>query len=357
MAGTKTPDDFIKGRGAQLNTKNRFLPTDYTYQHLEAVDDWEQTVTKTQFITEQSKTIVNEVKSPDVGMSFSLNPYQGCEHGCIYCYARNTHEYWGYSAGLDFESKIIVKENAPQLLQQFFNHKNWRPATISLSGNTDCYQPIERKRQLTRQLLQVCLAHRNPVSIITKNALILRDLDLLKELAAHNLTQVFISITGIDEPMRLQLEPRTSSYKTRFKILETLATHNIPCAVMNAPIIPGLNDIQMHDVLKTSASAGARWAGYTLVRLNGAVAILFRDWLSKTFPDSADKIIHQINTSHGGQLNDSRFGTRMKGEGKFAEIIRQQFKLYCRKFQLNEEKFSYNTSDFHRVIPGQQSLF
>src|SRR5690606_2695120 len=304
-----------------------------------------------------SKSVVNEVKSTDVGMQFSLNPYQGCEHGCIYCYARNTHEYWGYSAGLDFERKIIVKENAPKLLQQFFNRKSWKPTAISLSGNTDCYQPIERKKKLTRQLLEICLNHRNPVGIITKNALVLRDLDILEELAQRKLAQVFVSITGTDEAMRLQLEPRTSTYKTRFQILETLAKKNIPCGIMNAPIIPGLNDTQMHEVLKQSAHAGASWAGYTIVRLNGAVAEIFDDWVHKTFPESAQKIMHHIAACHGNQLNDSRIGVRMRGEGTIAEIIRNQFKLYCKKYSLNQQKFMFNTNEFRRVPEGQQLLF
>lgn len=357
MSASDLPTDFIKGRGAQLNTKNRFQDTEYSQLHEEAIDDWEKVPRHTQFLSERSKTIVNEVKSPDVGMLFSLNPYQGCEHGCIYCYARNTHEYWGYSAGLDFESKIIVKENAPELLRQCFNKKTWLPVPVSLSGNTDCYQPIERKKRLTRQLLKICLEHRNPVSLITKNALVLRDVDLLEELAANRLVQVFISITGVNDRLRRQLEPRTSTYATRFKIIEQLSKKGIPCGIMNAPLIPGLNDDQMHDVLQSSAHAGARWAGYTIVRLNGAVATLFHDWVRKTFPDSAEKILHQVADCHGGQLNDSRFSTRMRGEGKIAEIIRQQFKLFCKKQGLNQQDFTYNTQDFRRITPGQTSLF
>ena len=350
-------NEFTKGRGAQFNPKNRFLKGEYVQEHIEAIDDWEATERKTEYILDDSKTIVNEVKSPDVGMLFSLNPYQGCEHGCIYCYARNSHEYWGYSAGLDFESRIVVKNNAPKLLRKFFENKNWNPAPISLSGNTDCYQPIERKMKLTRQLLEICLEFRNPVGIITKNALILRDTDILEELAKRNLVCVYTSITSIDEKLRAILEPRTATYKSRLNVLNTLSKKGIPTGVMNAPLIPGLNDTHMHDTLKAAAEAGAQWAGYTIVRLNGAISNIFKDWLFKTYPDRADKVWHQIQSCHGGQVNDSKFGMRMSGEGKFAEIIKQQFKLYCRKFHLNETKFEYNFNDFRRIKGNQMELF
>lgn len=350
-------DELIKGRGAQYNPKNRFLKGEYVQEHSEGIDDWELEERKTEYIYDDSKTIVNEVKSPDVGMSYSLNPYQGCEHGCTYCYARNTHEYWGYSAGVDFESRIVVKHNAPALLRKFFENKNWQPVPISLSGNTDCYQPIERKMKLTRQLLEICLDFRNPVGIITKNALVLRDLDILKELAERKLVCVYTSVTSVDEKLRSLLEPRTATYKSRLNVVKTLSKHGIPTGVMNAPLIPGLNDNHMHDVLQAAADSGALWAGYTIVRLNGAIGDIFKDWLYKTFPDRADKVWHHIQACHGGQVNDSRFGTRMRGEGQFAEIIRQQFKLYCRKFHLNETKFEYDLSAFRRLKGGQLQLF
>ena len=350
-------DEFTKGRGAQYNPKNRFLKGAYVQEHSEGIDDWEQEERKTTYIYDESKTIVNEVKSPDVGMAFSLNPYQGCEHGCIYCYARNSHEYWGYSAGLDFESKIVVKQNAPQLLRKFFENKNWQPAPVSLSGNTDCYQPIERKMKLTRQLLEICLEFRNPVGLITKNALILRDLDILQDLAAQNLVCAYTSITSTDEKLRAVLEPRTTTYKSRLQIVSTLSKHNIPTGIMNAPLIPGLNDTHMHDTLKAASEAGALWAGYTIVRLNGAIGDIFKDWLYKAFPDRAAKVWHHIEACHGGQVNDSRFSTRMTGEGEFATMIRQQFKLYCRKFHLNETKFEYNLEAFRRIKNGQLPLF
>ncbi len=348
---------FDKGRGAQYNPKNRFLKGEYVQEHVEGIDDWEPEDRKTQFIFDKSKTIVNEVTSPDVGMLFSLNPYQGCEHGCIYCYARNTHEYWGYSAGLDFESRIVVKRNAPSLLRAFFDKKSWIPAPISLSGNTDCYQPIERKMKITRALLEVCLEYRNPVGIITKNALVLRDLDIIQELAKRNLVCVYCSITSLDEDLRRVLEPRTATYKSRLKVVETLSKVGVRTGIMNAPLIPGLNDMHMHDVLKAASEAGAKSAGYTVVRLNGAIGPIFKDWLEKAFPERAAKVWHQICECHGGQVNDSRFGNRMTGDGKFAELIRTQFKLYTKKYGLNETKMEWNTADFRRVKQNQMELF
>jgi DNA repair photolyase len=349
--------DFIKGRGAQFNTDNKFNKLNYATEHPEAIDDWEAPTVKTTYLNVNSKTIVNEVKSPDVGMVFSLNPYQGCEHGCIYCYARNTHEYWGYSAGLDFESKILVKENAPALLRKLFDNKSWQPQPISLSGNTDCYQPIEKKMQLTRQLLEVCLAYQNPVGIITKNALILRDIEILKALAENNLLTVYTSITATDDSIRQLLEPRTSTYTTRIKIIESLSKHNIPVGIMNAPLIPGINDMEMQKTLQAAANAGARWAGYTIVRLNGAIGPIFKDWLYKAYSDRADKVWHQIEACHGGSVNDSRFGTRMRGEGVWSNIINQQFKLYCSQYGLNTSCFEYNTAAFKRKESSQLRLF
>jgi DNA repair photolyase len=348
---------FDKGRGAQFNPKNRFLKGEYIQEHPEAIDDWEQEVRKTEYIFDDSRTLVNKVTSPDVGMMYSANPYQGCEHGCIYCYARNSHEYWGYSAGLDFESRIVVKKNAPALLRKFFENKNWEPAVISLSGNTDCYQPIERKMRITRKLLEICLEYRNPVGVLTKNALVLRDLDVLQDLAKLGLVRVFSSITSLDEGLRLKLEPRTASYRSRLKVVATMAKAGIPTGIMNAPIIPGLNDSHMPDVLKAASEAGAQWAGYTVVRLNGAIGDIFHDWLHKAFPDRAEKVWNLISSCHEGQVNDSRWGNRMVGDGKFAELIRTQFHLYCRKFGLNQTEMSWNLSAFRRIKNRQLPLF
>ncbi|MBL7719903.1 MAG: PA0069 family radical SAM protein [Flavipsychrobacter sp.] len=357
MINQQANERFSKGRGAQYNPKNKFLAGEYVQEHPEAIDDWEEENRKTEYIYDDSRTIVNKVESPDVGMSFSANPYQGCEHGCIYCYARNSHEYWGYSAGVDFESRIVVKQNAPELLRKFFGNKNYEPVPIALSGNTDCYQPIERKMKITRRMLEICLEFRHPVGIITKNALVLRDLDLLTELAGMNLVRVFSSITSLDEDLRQRLEPRTASYRSRLKVVETLSKAGVPTGIMNAPIIPGLNDNHMHDVLQAASAAGAQWAGYTVVRLNGAIGPIFHDWLHKAFPDRAEKVWNLICSCHGGKVNDSRWGNRMVGDGKIAELIRTQFKLYCRKYHLNEKEMTWNTKDFRRIQKGQLPLF
>ncbi|MBK7763571.1 MAG: PA0069 family radical SAM protein [Bacteroidetes bacterium] len=357
MNSEGTPNTYIKGRGAQLNPANRFAVEAYAIEHPEAIDDWEKNKTETSYYQENGKTILNKITSPDIPLSYSLNPYQGCEHGCVYCYARNSHEYWGFSAGLDFESKIVIKKRAPELLREMFSSKKWQCVPISLSGNTDCYQPIERKLGITRKLLEVCLEYRNPVGIITKNALVLRDADILQELYKHNLVSVYTSITSMDEDLRRKLEPRTSKYEDRIKIIEQLSKLGIHCGVMNAPIIPGLNDTHMFEVLRRASLAGAQSAGYTMVRLNGAIGPIFKDWLSLTFPDRAQKVWNMIADTHGGNVNDSRFETRMKGEGNLAEMIEQQFKLYCRQFHLNENTFTYNTDEFIRLKPGQLRLF
>ncbi|MBS1772195.1 MAG: PA0069 family radical SAM protein [Bacteroidetes bacterium] len=350
-------EKFEKGRGAQYNPKNRFLKGEYVQEHTEAIDDWEHEERKTEYIYDESRTLVNKITSPDVGMMFSANPYQGCEHGCIYCYARNSHEYWGYSAGVDFESRIVVKRNAPALLKKLFENKNWEPAVISLSGNTDCYQPIERKMRITRKLLEICLEYRNPVGVLTKNALVLRDTDILQELAKHNLVRVFSSITSLDEDLRRVLEPRTASYRSRLKVQENLSKLGIPTGIMNAPIIPGLNDNHMHDVLKAASESGAKWAGYTVVRLNGAIGPIFKDWLFKAFPDRAEKVWNLISSCHEGHVNDSRWGNRIVGDGKFAELIKTQFRLYCKRFGLNETYNPLNINDFRRIKHGQLPLF
>lgn len=353
-----TGTDFFKGRGAQINPNTKFQQNHYVQEHVEALDEPFLLKEKTDIIFTYPKTIINKVESTDIGMGYSLNPYQGCEHGCIYCYARNSHEFWGYSAGLDFERKILVKKNAIELLEKQFSHKNWKPKPIMLSGNTDCYQPVEREFELTRKVLQTCLKYKHPVSLITKNALITRDLDVLTELAEQNLVHVMISITGTDEKIRQLLEPRTSTYKNRMAVLESLAKHGIPCGVMMAPVIPGINNHEIPSVIEQAANAGATSAGITIVRLNGTVAQLFKDWLEKTFPDRADKVWNQISECHGGKVNDSRTGTRMKGEGKIAESIMQLFKLSKTKFMPDENRRELNVADFnYKAGDKQLSLF
>ncbi len=354
---TVTPN-YFKGRGAQLNPNNKFSKQQYAQEHIEGIDEGFLKKEKTDIIYTYPKTIINKVESTDVGLGYSLNPYQGCEHGCIYCYARNSHEFWGYSAGLDFERKIIVKKNTVELLEKTFGQKNWKPKPIMLSGNTDCYQPIEREQELTRKVLQTCLKFKHPVSIITKNSLITRDLDILTELAEHDLVHVMISITGTDEKVRQLLEPRTASYKNRMATLATLSKHQIPCGVMVAPIIPGINNHEIPSVIEQAAEAGATSAGITIVRLNGTVAQLFKDWLEKNFPDRADKVWNQITECHGGKVSDSRPGVRMKGEGKIAESIMQLFKLSRSKYMPNSGNFKYRVDGFNfKAGDKQLSLF
>lgn len=355
---TGQDDNYFKGRGSQFNPHNKFDKHQYVREYEEVLDEEMLQDEKTEIIYTYPKTFINKVDSPDLGMVYSMNPYQGCEHGCIYCYARNTHEYWGYSAGLDFERKIIVKQNAVEALEKQLSSKKWEAMPIMLSGNTDCYQPLERKLEITRKILQVCLKFKHPVGLITKNALILRDMDLLVELAKYNLVHVMVSITGTDESVRQKLEPRTATYKNRFKVLEALSQNNIPCGVMVAPIIPGINNHEIPNVIEQAAAAGATTAGFTIVRLNGAIGPIFKDWLVKNFPDRADKVWNQICESHGGNVNDSRFGVRMRGEGKMAESIRQLFKLSRSRFMKKESTFEFDCSLFnHKAGDSQLSLF
>lgn len=358
MQNDEKPDEFISGRGAQINTANRFRKSEYVTEVPEMLDEPLIASTKTKVFYEYPNNIVNKVDSPDVGMMYSLNPYQGCEHGCIYCYARNSHQYWGYSAGLDFESKIIVKPDAPVLLEKALRKKSWTPATISLSGNTDCYQPLERKYRLTRACLEVLLKFRNPVGIITKNSLILRDIDILKELASMKLVHVMVSITSLDESLRQLLEPRTATAKQRLRVIEELNKNGIPAGVMTAPIIPGLNSMEIPALIKAAADAGADCAGFTMVRLNGAIGEIFSDWIKKAMPDKADKVLNQIREVHGGSLNDSRFGTRMKGGGNIAFMIKQMFQQSVKKHLSGRDTFDYDYSLFK--VPsenGQLDLF
>jgi len=348
-------DNYLKGRGAQIKPGNRFLKAEYVTDHLEGLDEPMPANANTRVFQENAKKIVNKVNSPDLGMMFSMNPYQGCEHGCIYCYARNTHEYYGFSAGLDFEQKIIVKRNAASLLEKQLQSPTWDALPIMLSGNTDCYQPQEKKFELTRKVLAVLLKYRHPVGIITKNSLILRDVDLLQELSNYKLVHVMISITTLDETLRRQMEPRTASAIKRLKVVEELAKGRVAVGVMNAPIIPGLNHHEIPQVLKAAADHGALAAGMTVVRLNGAIGNIFEDWLRKNFPDRFDKVWNQICELHGGSVNDSQFGRRMRGEGPIAEMIQQLFRSSKKKYFADRQMPPYDLTQFRRA--GTLSLF
>jgi DNA repair photolyase len=348
-------DSYYKGRGSQIKPQNRFLDKAYVTEHIEGLDEPLLENPSTQIFVEHPKKIVNKVNSPDLGMAFSMNPYQGCEHGCVYCYARNTHEYYGFSAGLDFESKIIVKPNAPRILEQQLLHEQWQPAPIMLSGNTDCYQPQERKQEITRKMLQVLAKYRHPVGVITKNSLITRDIDVLQDLASNHLVHVMISITTLNENLRRIMEPRTASAAKRLQTVEALAKANIPVGIMNAPIIPGLNHHEIPSIIKAAADHGALTAGMTVVRLNGAIARIFEDWVRKNFPDRFEKIWNQICSLHGGKVNDSEFGRRMAGDGNIADVIHQLYKAAKNKYMAGRQMPPYDLTKF--LKRGNLSLF
>ncbi len=351
-------DKKIDGRGAQHNPHNRFQRYEYAREHEEGIDlppDRERGTTE--FLEIYPKTIVNKVASPDVGMDFSANPYQGCEHGCAYCYARTTHEYWGYSAGLDFERKVLVKKNAPALLRKKLDNPRWRPLPIVLSGNTDCYQPVERKLKITRAMLEVLREYRHPVGIITKNALVRRDIDILSEMAAMGLAKVALSITTLDEDLRRKMEPRTATIAQRLNTVEALTAAGIPVTVMMAPIIPGLNSHEVLPLAKAVADRGALSVGYTMVRLNGAIGEVFEEWIRGAFPDRADKVMGQIAEVHGGALSDSRFGKRMRGQGRYAEMVKETMTLARSRYLVGRESPLYDLTLFRRTGDGQLKLF
>ena len=352
---------MIKGRGSQINPGNRFekITVDFNSQADEIYDDefFPEKKIQTVFLKDESKSIIVKNNSRDVDFTTSLNPYRGCEHGCVYCYARPYHEYLGFSSGIDFESKIMVKENAADLLEQAFRKKSYQPDVIVLSGTTDCYQPVEKKLKITRKILEVCLKYRNPVSVITKNALILRDLDILKKLAEINLTSVTISITSLNRELTGILEPRTSRPELRLKTIEELSKNNIPVSVNLAPVIPGLNDEEIPAILKKAAEKGASGAGHIMLRLPYANKDLFIDWLNKYYPARADKILGRIKSVRKGKLNSTEWGKRFTGEGEIADAINRLFYLSRDKYGLNKRHIPLTTEHFHREVSEQISLF
>ena len=352
---------FKKGRGAQINVPNRFLKEihhtrddflNYCHSAEEAPED-----VKTRYIEVHPKTIVNKITSPDVSMPYSMNPYQGCEHGCIYCYARNSHEYWGYSAGKDFENRILVKQNAPDLLAKKLRSKSWEAAPIIMSGNTDCYQPAESKFKLTRSCLEVFYRFRHPVGIITKNALVLRDLDLLEDLNRDGLTGVTISVTTLSEKTRRILEPRTATIAKRLQTMERLSSRGIPVNAMLAPIIPGINSHEILNLAKAVSDAGALSFGFTVVRLNGAIGTVFTNWIKQALPHKADKVLNQIAACHGGSLNDSRWGVRKRGEGTIATQIHDMVRIAKQRYFKGTKFPELNTSLYPVYREGQLRLF
>ncbi len=345
----------IKGRGTALNPGNRFEKL-----RVEIDPEWlEQEglpAAPTTYFIDNSYSILSKNDSPDVGFTYGLNPYRGCEHGCIYCYARPSHEYLGWSSGLDFETKILVKPQAPALLEQELRKPGWRPQVIALSGNTDCYQIAERRLRLTRGCLEVLLRFRNPTAIITKNALILRDLDLLRELARRHLVAVTISITTLDNQLCRKMEPRTSAPEKRLAAIARLAAAGIPVGVNFAPVIPGLNDHEMAAVLAAAAERGATSAGYVMLRLPHAVKELFTNWLAVHYPERAAKVLHALTEMRQGKLNDPCFGSRMTGAGERAGMIARLFEVCCQKYGLNQNHSPLATAHFRRPS-AQADLF
>jgi DNA repair photolyase len=351
----------FKGRGAQTNPKNRFerLSVDFTNPEYDLDIDAEyfEIQPGTVFFQDESKSVISTNDSEDLYFNYSFNPYRGCEHGCIYCYARPSHEFLGFSSGLDFETKIMIKEKAPKLLEKQFNDSSYKPDVILFCGNTDCYQPVERKLGITRRALQVCLDYRNPVSVITKNALILRDIDILNEMAGLNLVSVMLSVATLDKELANKLEPRTSIPERRLRVVEELAKNNIPVGVNLAPVIPGLTDKEIPSILKKAEECGASFAGYILIRLPYSVKDLFAEWLKRELPDRANKVLNTIKSMHNGKLNESEFGKRFTGEGELAETIHELFRLSCKKFKLNKERISLTTGLFRRNSGDQLELF
>jgi DNA repair photolyase len=343
-----------RGRGAAGNPPNRFESLS-----LERDVDWnpeDDPAPRTQFFRDHSTSVITYNNSPDISFRAGINPYRGCEHGCAYCYARPTHEYLGFSAGLEFESKIMVKEDAPELLRRELSAKNWKPQLLAMSGVTDCYQPVERRLQLTRRCLAVLAEFRNPVCIITKNFLVTRDLDLLKELAAHHAVMVHLSINSLDADLARKLEPRAASPKLRLAAVEALSKAGVPVGVLVAPVIPALNDHEIPSVLAAAKAAGAGWAGTEILRLPLTVAPVFQKWLEQNFPEKKEKVLGRIRAIRGGKLNDSRFGSRMRGEGIFAHQISQMFHVARRKAGLADDAPEISTAAFRKTEGRQLGL-
>ncbi len=353
---TPQSHEALHGRGASWSPANRFEKFHVDVTDTDVVDvpldDDEPPSPKTQFIPDHTKTIVARNQSPDVGFEVSINPYRGCEHGCIYCFARPTHEYLGFSAGLDFESKIVVKHEAPRLLEAELSSPKWKPQMLMMSGVTDCYQPAERKFRLTRGCLEVLAKFRNPVGILTKNRLVTRDIDVLSELAKHQAVAVNLSVTSLDPELQRILEPRTSAPAARLDAVSQLRSAGIPVGVMVAPIIPGINDHEIPAIVEACGKAGAQYAGHVILRLPWAVAPLFEHWLDEHFPERKQKVLDRVRQTRGGnRLYDARWRKRQTGEGIFAEQIANLFEVSCRRAGFGERP-KLSIANFRR--PNEQ---
>jgi DNA repair photolyase len=353
----------IKGRGAAVQPANPYVAVhlEADFEHVAEDDEYLAQLGRppTEYFPDDSQTIVAENNSPDIAFRYSVNPYRGCSHGCSYCYARPYHEYLGLSAGLDFETKVFVKHRAAELLREFLARPAWRPETIVFSGVTDCYQPAEREFRVTRACIEVAAECRQPIGIITKNALVARDIDLLQKLAAHNAVRVSLSITTLDAKLARVMEPRTSSPEARLRTLRELSAAGIPTNVMVAPIIPGLNDSEIPAVLTAAREAGAQWAGYVLLKLPTTVEDVFRDWLRRAYPDRAEKVESLIRSTRAGRMSDSQFGRRQVGAGNVADLIADSFALWTKKLGYRQEHGKLNADAFIPPSPstGQLRLF
>ena len=345
----------LRGRGSVSNPKNRFESIE---RILEPPNDTDQISSPhTQFFQDTSKSLIAYNDSPDVGFNASINPYRGCEHGCVYCYARPTHEYLGFSSGLDFETKIMVKDDAPELLRNELSSRKWQPQVVALSGNTDCYQPVEKKKQLTRRCLEVFLEFRNPVVIITKNHLVTRDIDILANLASYQCVGATVSVTTLDAKLASLLEPRASTPERRLAAIRALSDAGIPVGYLQAPMIPGLTDSEAPAIAQAAARAGAKFCGYVALRLPFAVKLLFEEWLEQHYPEKKEKVLNRIRSIRHGKLNDPNFKSRMRGEGIFAEQMSELFKLAQKRAGIRERWPKFSTEYFRRPNKDQLSLF
>jgi DNA repair photolyase len=361
MSSSRRP--AAKGRGAREQVANPYLAIQHTNDFEQVADDQEYLDSlsrpATVYLPDDSQSLVSENDSPDVGFRWSVNPYRGCSHGCSYCYARPTHEYLGMSAGVDFETRVLVKHRAPELFRDWLARPAWTPQWISFSGVTDCYQPAEHQFELTRGCLAVAAECRQPIGIVTKNALVTRDRDHLSELAAHGAVCVFLSMTTLDAGLARQMEPRTSSPAARLRTIEQLTAVGIPTGVMVAPVIPGLNDSEIPNILASARRAGATRAGYVLLRLPGSVRPVFMEWLTRVLPAQAEKVTTRIRAARDGKLSDTKFCRRQRGTGPIAEQIRQTFDVFTRRLGFELDAPALNTSAFRppRSAGGQTRLF
>jgi len=344
-----------RGRGARSNHSGRFeserrLTFDDGWESLAEVDAF-----RTEVYAEPARSIITRNKSPDISFDQSINPYRGCEHGCIYCYARPTHCYLGHSAGLDFETKLYAKTNAAELLEKELAHKGYTPRVIALGTNTDPYQPIEREHRVTRQILEVLERTGHPVGIVTKSALVLRDVDILSRMAARGLAKVAISVTTLDRGIARAMEPRAVTPGKRLDAIRGLSEAGVPVAVMVAPIVPGLTDSEIERILEAARDAGATEAGYVLLRLPLELKEVFREWLASTFPDRADRVISLLRSMHGGNDYVAEFGVRQKGRGPYADQIALRFRLALKRLHLNKRRHALRLDLFKPpVAKGQQ---